>query len=651
MDDLPREYFVDNADERFRDIVSRAEKPWDKPELLRLYMNDLGFKDVIMHPRIHGKRNKIKYDPMFAISSVTKIIGGQPKYLKNEVLKDFEFMTILDLEKKIQTPQNPTTRKTDSKDDSKQIIHWSEFPTSRKTDSKDDSKQIIQTEGFRQCEEISSKQLQNEELTLVIPPHLCDSRKNQRFFVSYTAIMTYIRHVAGRGEPVLVKNRDVRDEARKLLQMLDGMDSFISDMIDDLIDTVQEYKTAASNKMIDNVKEREDKVEKDRERLRLESEAKANDMFPDKRLVKGHTLYFMSSCHHLNMTIPVGKFGVSNTLFRRLNGHQGSLPEMKILFSFECYDGYAAEHLLKKVYEDLGLIYKPQGCKACEWIYILNVEDIRAKIKIIVDKVNQTYEEINEHISDIRELYVERTLEPVIEEVVLPDANKTQEEEINEILNSMLIKCSDKEDVSRLNQVTQNAITKGRKCVEVIWYGYSRQDVSRFRCKETGGYFWARANTVIGLQTIPLCPCCVLKDMIMNLYNHSIILKSNIDFDNYELLKESGVLTTKPKWEWTFNEYRGLNLSLQRFTNEKASFNYGLGKAFSCKDPSKYINVVTQELLRPIKEIPSDAIATIRGIIVTQKYLEKVEHRVQLRKILREERCLIPYWLDVYQDH
>ena len=40
-----------------------------------------------------------------------------------------------------------------------------------------------------------------------------------------------------------------------------------------------------------------------------------------------------------------------------------------------------------------------------------------------------------------------------------------------------------------------------------------------------------------------------------------------------------------------------------------------------------------------------------RDIVVTQKYLEKVEHRVQLRKILREERCLIPYWLDVYQDH
>lgn len=626
VSDISKDYLCLNVDEKFRDIVSQCDRPWDKAEVLTKYIRSLGFNDIILVPRVYGRRNKIKYDSWFAISSITKIIGGRTDDLKINLLKDFDFLTIDKLEKNIHTPQKVGCGEIASNDDSTQIIH---------------------TPQNRQCGEITSN---DDSTQIIIPSHLCDSRKNQRFYVSYTAIMTYIRHVSGKEVPVLVKGKDVRDEAKNLLNLLDGMDTFISDMIDDLIDTIYEYKEEALKKMIDDVREKEYQLEKDKERLRRESEAKANDMFPDKKLVKGHTLYFMSSSHHLNMTIPAGKFGVSNTLFRRLNGHQGSLPEMKVLFSFECYDGYAAEHLLKKVYQDLGLIYKPEGCKAVEWIYILNVEDIKTKMKMIVDKVNQTYEEINEHIPDIRELYVERSLEPAREEINIPNDDKTSEEEINDILNSMLVKRSDKEDISRLNPATQNAITKGRKCAEVIWYGHSRLDVSRFRCKETGGYFWARANTVIGQQTIPLCPCCALKEMITNLYNHGIILKSNVDFDNYELLKETGVLTTKPKWIWTFDEYRGLNISLQRFTNEKASFEYGLGKAFSCKDPDKYINVVTQELNRPIKEIPSDAIATIRGIVVTEKYLEKVEHRVLLRKILREERCLIPEWLEIYKD-
>jgi len=182
MSDISKDYLCLNVDEKFRNIVSQCERPWDKAEVLTKYVRSLGFNDIILVPRIYGRRNKIKYDSWFAISSITKIIGGRADDLKIKLLKDFDFLTIDKLEKQMYPPQ-----KVGGIEDDK----YSGCKTRPvEIASNDDSKQII------------------------IPSHLCDSRKNQRFYVSYTAVMTYIRHVASKQVPVLVKGHTRQDISR-----------------------------------------------------------------------------------------------------------------------------------------------------------------------------------------------------------------------------------------------------------------------------------------------------------------------------------------------------------------------------------------------------------------------------------------------------
>jgi hypothetical protein len=185
-------------------LIGNCTKLWDKQDILKNVFNNLGFKDIVGLPVVQGKRNKIKYEPWYAIKSVADPLGRRVAHLKEQLLKGFEFLTINELEVKIQRPQIGLT----------------------------------------------------EKLALIVPGHLNDNNKNIRLFVNHKAIMTLIRDIAHKAKPVLVKTKDVRPWAKELMTSLDNLDDTISGLIDDLNEVVAEYHQKIRKGELPTVEER-----------------------------------------------------------------------------------------------------------------------------------------------------------------------------------------------------------------------------------------------------------------------------------------------------------------------------------------------------------------------------------------------------------
>ena len=184
-----RDWVLSQIDDKYKDLFSNVNRPWDKCEVLSSFFNTIQIKDIVLVPEVYGRKNKIKYTSWYSILAIANMVGYRVDGLKVELLKAFDFLTIPQLEDKIQSPLFMGT-----------------------------------------------------ESSIIIPSHLRDKNYKRRLFVSSQAILTLVRHIAFKNVPIIMSNGDdARTVARDLLDTLDTLDATINDLVDDMNKEMANY--------------------------------------------------------------------------------------------------------------------------------------------------------------------------------------------------------------------------------------------------------------------------------------------------------------------------------------------------------------------------------------------------------------------------
>ena len=351
------EYIYNQLDDDQIELVGNCTKLWDRTEVLRCFFDTLGFKSIIGLPVIYGRRNKLKYEPWYAIKIMADSLGRRVDNLQTQLLKSFEFLKMEQLKKKIQHPQ--------------------------------------------------FKGVENE---LVIPQHLKDNKMNERLYVNHKAILTLVRDIAYKNNPVLVKDKDVRDYAKNLINTLDSLDDNIGMLIDDLSSIVSEYRYNDQLRQIEErdkqQKEIEQQQKEEQERIRVARIDLAIASFPNRPLSKTHKVYIFSSPEYLDKMVPHVKIGITDDLTKRLKQHQTSCPTGLMYYDVDTYDSKGAEQALLNMYRSYGLSIKDKNSSAEEWIRISSLERTKERLKLVAENRNGEYEDLSDECRLIREMMV-----------------------------------------------------------------------------------------------------------------------------------------------------------------------------------------------------------------------------------------------------
>lgn len=405
QESMMREWVISQVDDKYKSIFDTVSKPWDKSEVLMVFFDTIKIKDIVLVPEVYGRRSKVRYTPWYSILSITNIIGNRVDALKTDLLKAFDFLTIPQLEERYQSPE------------------------------------FLGTDN-----------------SLVIPSHLKDKNYDRRLFVNSQAVLTFVRYVAYKTSPVMLKGIDVRKAAKELLETMDSLDMIVTNLVDELSDIITEYRhqhqlanAQADKQKLLAIEQKERDIADRQKKLEEETKLLALKAYPDVDVQKSHYGYIFTSPYHISRNLY--KIGITDNLKKREIDAHTYCPDGKFYYTIDVYDSRSTETVLHQVLKKYQLHYKINS--GDEWFRVPGLEEAKKLVDMAANNTNDIYEHVSTYAAQLRSWFSSSDALMITDRADVNAGTDMDDNAppINEFINDVLDKLKDSRTISKTNMI------------------------------------------------------------------------------------------------------------------------------------------------------------------------------------------------------